>query len=49
MAQDKRKEVDIMKEEMIMEEMVIPEVISNLIGTTHIFTQQEICMHLNIP
>jgi hypothetical protein len=48
-AQDKRKEADIMKEEMIVEEQVIPEVVEELIDTTHLLTQQEMFMHPNIP
>jgi hypothetical protein len=29
--------------------VVIPEVLAELIDTTHLLTQQEIFMHLNIP
>ena len=44
-----KKKESVMKEEMIMEEMVIQEVLVELIDTTHLLTQQEIFMHLNIP
>jgi hypothetical protein len=49
MAQDKRKEVGIMKEGMIMEESVLPEVLAELLDTTPHLTQQANFMHLNIP
>ena len=38
-----------MKEEMPMEELVIPEVLAYLMGTTHLLTQKEILMHHIIP
>jgi hypothetical protein len=34
-----------MKEEMLMEELVIPEVLAELMDTTHLLTQEEIFMH----
>jgi hypothetical protein len=34
-----------MKERMIMEELVIPEVPTKLVDTTHLLTQEEILMH----
>jgi hypothetical protein len=49
MDQSKRKKEGVMKEEMIMEEWVIPEVLEELIDTTHLLTQQENFMHMNIP
>jgi hypothetical protein len=38
-----------MKGEMIMEELVIPEVLAELMDTTHLLTQKEIFMHQMIP
>jgi hypothetical protein len=38
-----------MKEGMIMEELVIPEVLAELMDTTHLLTQKEIFMHRNDP
>jgi hypothetical protein len=38
-----------MKEGIIMEELVIPEVLSELMDTTHLLTQKEIFMHQKIP
>jgi hypothetical protein len=49
MDQIKRKKEGFMKEEMIVEELVIPEVLAELIDTTHLLTQQESFMHMNIP
>ena len=49
MAQSERKEAGIMKEEMIVEELVIPEVLVELIDTIHLLTRQESFMHLKIP
>jgi hypothetical protein len=37
-----------MKEGMILEELVIPEVLAELMDTTHLLTQKEISMHQNI-
>ena len=37
-----------MKEERIMEEMVIHEVLAELVDTTHLLTQKEISMHWKI-
>jgi hypothetical protein len=39
MAQRKRKKASVMKEEMIMEERVIPGVLVELIDTTHLLTK----------
>jgi hypothetical protein len=49
MAQRKRKTTCVMKEEMIMEEQFIPEVLVDLIDTIQLLNQQESFMHLNIP
>jgi hypothetical protein len=38
-----------MKEGMIVEELVIPEVLAELMDTTHLLTQKEIFMHQKIP
>jgi hypothetical protein len=38
-----------MKEGMIVEELVIPEVLANLMDTTHLLTKKEIFMHRMIP
>jgi hypothetical protein len=38
-----------MKEEMIVEELVIQEVLAKLIDITHLPTKQGSFMHLNIP
>jgi hypothetical protein len=38
-----------MKEGMIVEEMVIPEVLAELMDTTHLLTHKEIFMHQKIP
>jgi hypothetical protein len=40
MSQSKRKKEGVMKEEMIVEEWVILEVLEELIDTTHFLTQQ---------
>jgi hypothetical protein len=37
-----------MKEGMIVEELVIPEVLEELMDTTHLLTQKEIFMHRKI-
>jgi hypothetical protein len=37
-----------MKEGMIVEELVIPEVVAELMNTTHLLTQKEGFMHRNI-
>jgi hypothetical protein len=34
-----------MKEDMLVEELVIPEVQEDLVGTTHLLTQEESFMH----
>jgi len=47
--QNMRKREDVMKEEMIVEDMVIHEVLEKLIDITHLLNQQEIFMHLKIP
>ena len=39
MAQNKRKEAGIMKEDITTKELVIQEVIEELIDTTHLLTQ----------
>jgi hypothetical protein len=49
MAPSKGKKAGFVKEEMIMEELVIQEVLAELIDTTHLPTQQESFMHLKIP
>jgi hypothetical protein len=49
MTQINRKKVGIMKEEMIMEELVILGVIAELIYITHLLYQQEGLMNLKIP
>jgi hypothetical protein len=49
MAQSKRKKEGIMKEEMIVEDMVIPGVLVELIDTTHLLTKKEGLMHLKMP
>jgi hypothetical protein len=38
-----------MKEGMIVDELVIPEVLAKLMDTTHILTQKEGFMHRKIP
>jgi hypothetical protein len=38
-----------MKEEMLVEELVIPEVLAELMDTTHLLTQKESLMHQMIP
>jgi hypothetical protein len=38
-----------MKEEIIVEELVIPEVLIELMDTTHLLTQKESLMHWMIP
>jgi hypothetical protein len=48
MAQRKRKEVGFIKEEMIVEALVIPEVIGELKDTTHPLTQQEGFLHRSL-
>jgi hypothetical protein len=47
--QDRRKRVDIMKEEITIEGMVIQEVIEELIDVAHLLTQLRNFMHLKIP
>jgi hypothetical protein len=47
--QNRRKRANVMKEEMITEEMVIQEVLAELIDITHLPTQQGNFMHLKIP
>jgi hypothetical protein len=37
-----------MKEGMIVEEMVIPKVLAELVDTTHLLNQKESCMHHKI-
>ena len=49
MDQRKRRKVGVMKEEMIMEEMVILEVLVEIIDTIDLLTQKGIFMHLNVP
>jgi hypothetical protein len=49
MAQGRRKEPGIMKEEMIVEELVIQEILADLINTAHLLTQQEGLMHMKTP
>ena len=49
MAQSKRNKVGVTKEDIVVEEQVILEVLVELIDTTHLLTQQESFMHLNIP
>jgi hypothetical protein len=44
--QDRRKKVDIMKEEITTKEMVIQEVQEELIDITHLLTQQGNFIHL---
>ena len=46
--QDNRNKEDVMKEEMLVEELVIPEVLAEFMDTTHLLTQEEICMHCMI-
>jgi hypothetical protein len=41
--------VSVIKEEMLLEELVIPEVLVELMDTTHLLTQKEILMHHMIP
>jgi hypothetical protein len=48
MALSKGKKVGFVKEEMIVEELVIKEVLVEIIDTTHLLTQQESFMHQNI-
>jgi hypothetical protein len=38
-----------MKEGMIVEELVIPEVLADLMDTTHLLTHKEGFMHRKIP
>jgi hypothetical protein len=38
-----------MKEEILVEELVISEVSAELVDTTHLLTQEEILMHWMIP
>jgi hypothetical protein len=38
-----------MKEGMIVEELVIPEVLAKLMETTHLLTQKKCFMHRMIP
>jgi hypothetical protein len=38
-----------MKEEMLVEELVIPEVLEDLMDTTHLITQEDNFMHWMIP
>jgi hypothetical protein len=38
-----------MKEGMIVEELVIPEGLVDIMNTTHLLTQKEIFIHQNIP
>jgi hypothetical protein len=38
-----------MKEGMIVEELIIPEVLEELMDTTHLLTQKESFMHRKIP
>jgi hypothetical protein len=38
-----------MKQEMFMEEMVIPKVLVECMDTTHLLTQEESLMHRMIP
>jgi hypothetical protein len=47
--QYKRKKVGAMKEGMIVGELVIPEVLAELMETTHLLTQKESFMHRMIP
>jgi hypothetical protein len=47
-AQDMRKKVDIMKEEITTEDPVTQEVLVELIDITHLLTQQGSFMHLKI-
>ena len=49
MALSKGKKEGSMKEDMIVEELVIQEVLAKLINTTQLLTQQESFMHQNIP
>jgi hypothetical protein len=47
--QGKRKKVDIMKEEINAEDIVILEVLEEIKNITHLLTQQGNFMHLKTP
>jgi hypothetical protein len=46
--QNKRKKEGAIKEGMIVEELAIPEVLVELMDTTHLLTQKERFMHRKI-